>query len=84
MTIWTSETTEEFPQSDRAQESVPSRFDFERQIMSCWGIVDDLEGLIKHDCVTSEIIEATAKVYSTKFEILFSIFEKMIAARKIK
>lgn len=84
MTIWTSETTEEFPQSDRAQESVPSRFDFEQQIMSCWGIVDDLRALIIHECMTSEDVEALAKVYSTKFEILFDIFEKMIAARKIR
>ena len=63
-----------------------SRFDFEQQIMDCWGITDDLKILSEYvledptadsDKITNITI-GLEQLYAIKFEKLFNTFETMI------
>jgi hypothetical protein len=58
------------------------RFDFEQQLMSCWGMVDDVKLLAKRDAGSADF-EALASVYQHKFEELFDQFETLIRERKL-
>jgi hypothetical protein len=58
------------------------RFDFEQQIMSCWGMVDDVKLLAKRGADSADF-EALSTVYHHKFEELFEQFETLIRERKI-
>ncbi len=58
------------------------RFDFEQQIMSCWGVVDDIKLLAKRG-VEQDDFNALAQVYHHKFEELFEQFEAMIKEGKM-
>ena len=58
------------------------RFDLEQQIMSCWGMVDDVKLLAKRGAESADF-EALSAVYHHKFEERFEQFENMIADRRI-
>ena len=58
------------------------RFDFEQQIMSCWGMVDDVKLLAKRDAGSTDF-EALAMVYQHKFDELFEQFESLVHERKL-
>lgn len=49
------------------------RFEFERQIFSCWSIVDELQG-----SPSQEYLNALAVVYDHKFKNLFHHFELLL------
>ena len=55
------------------------RFDFEQQIMKCWNIIDELKELNSD----SEHVKALILIYESKFEKLWSMFEDLVAAKKI-
>jgi len=54
------------------------RFDLEQQIMQCWSMVDDLRAFANSGASTDEL-QALAKVYDRKFDILFETFSTMIS-----
>ena len=58
------------------------RFDFEQQIMSCWGMVDDVKLLAKRNAGSADFEELSA-VYHHKFEELFEQFETLVHERKL-
>ena len=68
-----------------------SRFDFEQQIMDCWGITDDLKILSEYvlEDPTADIDKITnitiglEQLYAIKFDKLFRTFETMIREGKI-
>ncbi len=56
------------------------RFDLEQAILSAWQITDDVK-LISEMCSharTKELLEATATLYTVKFEKCFSLFEDLL------
>jgi hypothetical protein len=61
------------------------RFDFETQIMSCWGITTDLkdlseevlEGDLSKDQITNVLI-GIEQLYNIRFEKLFRQFEQLV------
>ncbi len=72
------------------QKAPSDRFDFEQQIIRCWGIVDDLkeldeglfEGWVEHDneYTVSNHVQSLAHVYDIKFHKLWSLFEDVMMA----
>jgi len=54
------------------------RFDLESQIMTCWSMVDDLRAFANSGASTDEL-QALARVYDRKFNILFETFSTMIS-----
>lgn len=67
------------------------RFEFEQQIMDCWGVCDDMGTLFKMEDIRELSQDELANallglktVYQMKFEILFDMFERMIKEGKIK
>ena len=58
------------------------RFDFEQQLMTCWGMVDDVKLLAKRDAGSADF-QALAQVYQHKFEELFEQFETLVHKRKL-
>jgi hypothetical protein len=63
-------------------EAMTDRFDFEQQIMSCWGMVDDVKLLAKLNAGSADF-EALSAVYHHKFEELFEQFETLVHERKL-
>jgi hypothetical protein len=63
---------------DNAVLKTVDRFDLEQQIMTCWGMVDDLRQFADSGATTDEL-RALAKVYDRKFDILFETFSTMIS-----
>ena len=69
-----------------------NRFDFEQQIMDCWGVVDDIAVLnsqfqdapepMSHDQVANYLL-GMETIYQVKFEQLFATFEALIKARQL-
>lgn len=59
-----------------------NRFDFEQQIMSCWGMVDDVKLLAKRGADSADF-EALSEVYQHKFEELFEQFETLVHQGKL-
>lgn len=57
-----------------------TRFDLEQSIMHCWGILDDIQILQKHN-EGPEAYAALATVYDVHFKELWSIFEELIKER---
>ena len=54
------------------------RFDFEQQIMDCWGITKDIEtltqGVLEHEMNTdqiSNVLIGMSQLYDLKFQIMF-------------
>ena len=61
-------------------------FDFEQQIMDCWGIVEDLKsltkGVLEYDMSQDSISNVTqglAELYQVKFNQLFDTYEGLIS-----
>lgn len=61
------------------------RFDFEQQIMSCWGITNDLKdlrnGIDGHEIDLDQagrILYGIEQLYQLRFSKLFSQFEQMV------
>ena len=62
------------------------QFDLEQQIMNCWGVVDDIQGLLKLEDLRSMTVDehqnyliGLATIYQVKFELLQDMFERFIA-----
>ena len=64
------------------------RFDLEQQIMSCWGVVEDIETIYNTERLYTNqddmmnALLGLKTLYQLKFERLFAIFEHMIRQRK--
>lgn len=61
-------------------------FDFEQQIMDCWGIVEDLktltQGTLEMNLSKDTIANITlgmADLYQLKFNLLFDTYERLIS-----
>jgi hypothetical protein len=54
------------------------RFDLEQQILTCWGMVDDLRQFANSGADTDEL-RALSRVYDRKFDILFDTFSTMVS-----
>jgi hypothetical protein len=52
------------------------RFDFEQQIVKCWGVVDDLREA--NESIGSELIGSIATLYEMKFNTLWEQFETVV------
>ena len=69
------------------------RFDFEQDILSCWGIVNELDlviNLIEKNKLSAEnedeimnILIGLKSIYEAKFNNLFNKFEQLIKEKKI-
>ena len=68
-----------------------TRFDFEQEILDCWGVVEDLETLrqvsnLGKTLTPVELDNALLglkTIYNFKFQVLFSTFEQMIAQNQL-
>lgn len=67
-----------------------SRFTLEEKIMDCWGVCDDINTLyaqfdlseLTQDQIQNALL-GIQTLYQMKFEQLFSVFEQLIAERKL-
>lgn len=62
------------------------QFDLEQQIMNCWGVVDDIKGLLQMDDLRSMTVDehqnyllGLTTIYQVKFELLQDLFERFMA-----
>lgn len=67
-----------------------TRFDFEQQLMDCWGMVDDLkvlnEAMLETNLTTdqiSNILVGLEQLYGLKFDKTFRTFEQLIRDKSI-
>lgn len=69
-----------------------NRFDFEQQIMQCWGIVEDIDELYKRVCedemmkdsdTVANYLLGMKTIYQCKFDTLFRQFEQLVAQRDL-
>lgn len=74
------------------------RFDLEQDIMSCWGVVDDIKLVMELVCDSGEFVGLPAKaedrlanlllglqsMYQLKFEKCFRTFETLLQQGNIK
>lgn len=64
------------------------RFDLEQNIMSCWGVVEDIEAIYNTERLYNNqddmmnALLGLKTLYQIKFEQLFAVFEHMIRQRK--
>lgn len=61
------------------------RFDFEQQILKCWGITEDLYALAEryeHDDELSNFILGIMNVYELRHDKLWRIFEEMVYTKQ--
>ncbi len=56
-----------------------TRFDLEQEIMSCWGIIEDLK-LVKDN---KEILDSLGIIYDLKFQKMFNTFENLIQKKQL-
>ena len=68
-----------------------SRFEFEQQIMDCWGICEDIDTLYRMSDIREMSEDELANallglktVYGMKFELLFDMFERLIKEGKLQ
>ena len=68
----------------------PDRFDFEQQMMNCWGVVDDLKTIyyLQDLRETTEdemqnLLLGLFTLYQVKFEVLQKMFEDLVHAKKL-
>jgi hypothetical protein len=68
----------------------PNRFDFEQQMMNCWGVVDDIKTIYYlqdlRDTTEDEmqnLLLGLFTIYQVKFEILQKMFEDLCQQRAI-
>ena len=67
------------------------RFDLEQQILSCWGITDEIkllnEQVLENDNFTKDQISnyllGLETIYNLKFEKTFNTFETLLQDKKI-
>lgn len=69
---------------------ITNRFDFEQQLMDCWGIVDDIKTIYNSDDLRElskdeiqNMLLGLYTLYQLKFDILFSQFESLCRQREI-
>ena len=69
---------------------ITNRFDFEQQIMDCWGVVDDIKTVYNADDLRElskdemqNLLLGLYTLYQLKFEILFNQFEGLCQRREI-
>jgi hypothetical protein len=69
---------------------ITNRFDFEQQIMDCWGVVDDIKTVYNADDLRElskdemqNLLLGLYTMYQLKFEILFKMFEDLCQQRAI-
>lgn len=55
------------------------KFDFEQQILDCWGVLDDLQCVIDNcdDDVVLNALIGIKTLYQFKFEKLWNLFEQV-------
>jgi hypothetical protein len=64
-----------------------NRFDFEQQILKCWGVTTDINDVYKHfyekekidNDELANVLLGLETLYNIRFEEVFSMFEKCIA-----
>jgi hypothetical protein len=68
----------------------PNRFDFEQQMMDCWGVVDDIKTIyyLQDFRETSEdemsnLLLGLFTMYQIKFEILQKMFEDLVHSKQL-
>jgi hypothetical protein len=68
----------------------PNRFDFEQQMMDCWGVVDDIKTIYSlqdlRDTAEDEmqnLLLGLFTMYQVKFEILQRMFEDLIHSKQL-
>lgn len=68
----------------------PNRFDFEQQMMDCWGVVDDIKTIYHlqdlRDTTEDEmqnLLLGLFTMYQVKFEILQKMFEDLVHAKQL-
>ena len=73
-----------------AKTQTTNRFDFEQQIMDCWGVVDDIKTVYNADDLRElskdemqNLLLGLYTMYQLKFEILFKMFEDLCQQRAI-
>jgi len=59
------------------------RFDLEHNILSCWGITDDITQLEEQGASAADMV-SLACVYEYKFKKLWAVFEDMVHEGKFK
>jgi hypothetical protein len=61
------------------------RFEYEQQIMNCWGVTDDIKLLaemLESGNLTPEVVNGIGQLYEHKFNDLWHYFEASIPARQ--
>ena len=75
------------PNNVKRSMAMPTRFDLEQEIMSCWNVVDDIKVL--HDKVANSnyfegqddicnFLLGIETIYQAKFDKMFDTFEKCL------
>ena len=59
------------------------RFDLEHNILSCWGITDDITQLEEQGASAADMV-SLACVYEYKFKKLWAVFEDMVHEGRFK
>ena len=57
-----------------------NRFDLEQQIIRCWEIVEDIKRIKSEDAY----VESLAVYYEEKFNLLWNIFDDLVATKQLK
>lgn len=67
-------------------------FDFEQQIMKCWGVVDDIKtlnqqymdvGNMSEDNIANYLL-GLETIYEVKFQQLFSMYEELLRQKALE
>jgi len=68
----------------------PNRFDFEQQMMDCWGVVDDIKTVYYlqdlRDTTEDEmqnLLLGLFTMYQIKFEILQKMFDDLVHSKQL-
>ena len=68
----------------------PNRFDFEQQMMDCWGVVDDIKTIYYlgdlRDTTEDEmqnLLLGLFTMYQVKFEVLQKMFEDLVHTKQL-
>jgi hypothetical protein len=67
-----------------------TRFDFEQQLMDCWGIVDDIKTIYElpdmrkvEEDELQNLLLGLYTLYQIKFEKLFAQFDSLVTDKKL-
>jgi len=68
----------------------PNRFDFEQQMMDCWGVVDDIKTIYylqdlrdTNEDEMQNLLLGLFTMYQIKFEILQKMFEDLVHSKQL-